>query len=64
MYVMNRSQGIRRCRQLTWRDFAWREFGRKFASPINFYGWHEFEKWHRLAAEGWRSWIEQQPISC
>ncbi len=44
-------RGATQCLQL-----AWREFSRKFVSQTNFYGWHVFEKQHRLLAEGWRSW--------
>jgi hypothetical protein len=31
----------------------WQEFSRKFALPISHYGWHAFERWHRLLAGGW-----------
>jgi hypothetical protein len=40
----------RRCRPLA---EAWREFNAKFTSP-NYYGWHAFEKHHKLLAEKWR----------
>jgi antibiotic biosynthesis monooxygenase (ABM) superfamily enzyme len=60
-------KNTKRCEQ-------WHEFSRKFASPVNFYGWHEsekrhkllaeewrqFEKWHKLLAEGWHSWTCRQ----
>jgi len=42
------------------RCLAWREFSRKFTSPINYYGWHVFEKQRRLLAESWRRWTCEQ----
>ncbi|MFZ8811988.1 MAG: hypothetical protein ACO2PN_28295 [Pyrobaculum sp.] len=41
----------------------WREFSRKFASPVNFYGWHVFERQHKLLVKGWRWWTCEQQVA-